>query len=261
MTSLNRDIAALAARPEIRALDVGAFGRDDLFNLILQRSEVLYDVPRAGQLIRLWEGGDPGPLEAEVDRLGPEIARRAAGVIWEEFTALLPVLSERPVIRLADIGCGYAIFDLFAARALGCDPVLIDLEANARRHFSFAAEGAAYSSLSVARGFLESNGIAPKRISTLNPGRESVTGIGPVDLVVSFLSCGFHYPVSTYTAFFARNVAPGGRIMLDLRLRGGERGARAEDQIGDLAPLGSIRDLPAPPKARRVLVTRPGGVQ
>lgn len=64
------NIAKEAADPVVAGLDVGCLDRGDLINLILQRSEVMYDLPRAGQVIRAWGGGDMAPMEAEIDRLG-----------------------------------------------------------------------------------------------------------------------------------------------------------------------------------------------
>jgi SAM-dependent methyltransferase len=249
--SLTIDIAAQAALPEVRALDLSMFAEGDLLNLILQRSEVLFDMPRAGQVIRAWKDGDERPIRAAIARLGPEIARRAAGVILAEYRSLAPVLLADKPRRIADIGCGYALFDLFAARDTGAELVLIDLEENEHRHFGFANEGAAYSNLGVARKMLEANGVAPGAIATLNPLRDDLAAVVPVDLAVSFLSCGFHFPVSTYAPFFHENVASGGAIMVDLRA------ATAEEQARGLEPLGVISDLPSPNKARRILLRKP----
>lgn len=236
--------------PLVAGLDLSALGAGDLANLILQRSEVLYDRPRPGHVIRAWNEGDAGPIEAEVARLGPEIGRRAAAAILSEFRGMEPLLAALAPRRIADIGCGYAFFDLFAARRFGCDLLLIDLEANGLRHFGFAPEGAAYSSLAVARALLEANGVAPGAIRTLNPGAEDVAGAGEADLAVSLLSCGFHYPAETYMAFFRQNVSRGGAIILDLRAR------TAAAQLPLLEPLGRIEDLPPPDKARRLVIRK-----
>ncbi len=245
------DIAAEADTPLIRNLDLSMFGAEDLVNIILQRSEVLYDVPRSGRVIRAWNAGDDAPIRAEVDRLGDEIARRAAGVIHAEYRSLAPALLAHPPRRVADIGCGYALFDLFIAQDTKASVLLIDIETNDRRHFGFAEEGAAYSNLSVARRLLLANGIAEDRITTLNPATQDLGATEDVDLVVSFLSCGFHYPVTSYASYFRDKVLPGGAILLDLRA------ATAAEQLLALTPLGRIEDLPAPPKARRILLRKP----
>jgi SAM-dependent methyltransferase len=244
------DIAAEAADPAVAALDLSALDAGDLVNLILQRSEVLFDLPRPGRIIRAWNEGDEGPIREAVARLGHEIARRAAGVIHAEYRNLAPAIRALAPRRIADIGCGYAFFDLFAARDTGAELLLIDLETNERRHFGFAREGAAYSNLSTAARLLAANGIAPGGIRTLNPAAEDPMGAPPVDLAVSLLSCGFHYPVSTYAGYFRDRVSPGGAILLDLR-----RATEAE-QWPDLAGLGEVEDFPTQEKARRVLIRR-----
>ncbi|TCP62973.1 hypothetical protein EV663_101236 [Rhodovulum bhavnagarense] len=248
--ALQHDIEQALSEPEITGLDVSVLEQGDLLNIVLQRSEVLFDVPRAGQVIRAWREGDEGPIRAQVDRLGGDIARRAAAVIWREFQALRPDLDQIRPKRIADIGAGYAFFDLFAARAYGARLLLIDLESNEARHFGFQKEGAAYSSLAVARRFLECNGVAADDIRTLNPRDADPLAAGEVDLAVSFLSCGFHYPVDTYLAFFEQAVKPGGAVIVDLRDRA------AAEQAEALAALGHLRDLSAPDKARRVMLIR-----
>ncbi|MFN3936930.1 MAG: class I SAM-dependent methyltransferase [Gemmobacter sp.] len=248
---MRADIAALTEAPEIAALDLSMFGPADVANVILQRSEVLFDVRQAGDVIRSWEAGDPGPLQGQARRLGAEAVRRAAAVILAEYRALEPVLRPLAPRRIADIGCGYAFWDLFAARSFGSDLLLIDLETNERRHFGYSREaGAAYSSLAVARQMLVANGIAPSTIRTLNPAVEPAETAGPVDLAVSFLSCGFHFPAATYAAFLQDAVAPSGAVILDLRA------ATAEEQLAALPFAARVEDLPSPPKARRVLLQK-----
>ncbi|WP_151720364.1 class I SAM-dependent methyltransferase [Gemmobacter serpentinus] len=247
---LEIDIGAEAGSDAIAALDLSAFDKGDLLNLILQRSEVMYDRPRSGRIIKAWNGGDDGPINAVIEDMGEAIARRAAGVIHAEYRALQPVLAELAPNRIADIGCGYALFDLFAARDLGSDILLIDLESNEHRHFGFAQEGAAYSSLAVARRILEDNGVLSTKIATLNPRDERPEDGGPVDLAVSFLSCGFHYPVDLYLPFIETAITADGAAIFDLRE------ATATEQAAKLATFGSLTDLPAPPKARRVLLRK-----
>lgn len=249
--SLDIDIAAEAGHKTIQALKLDALGSDDLKNIILQRSEVLYDRPRSGQIIKAWNAGDETAIAAVVAELQTEIARRAAGVIRAEYLSLQPVLRDLAPTRLADIGCGYGFFDLFAAKDLKCDLLLIDLETNAHRHFGFAEEGAAYSSLDVARRLLLDNRIAARRITTLNPAQTAPETAGPVDLAVSFLSCGFHYPVDLYLPFLEQAVTPDGAAIFDLRLK------TADEQAAKLARLGRLEDLPsANKKARRVLLRK-----
>ena len=244
------DIAKEAADPAIAGLDIGCLDRNDLINLILQRSEVMYDRPRSGQVIRAWGRGDMAPMEAEIDRLGEDVARRAAGVIHAEYREIAPLLRELAPKRVADIGCGYALFDLFMARDLKAEVVLIDLESNEHRHFGFQSEGAAYSSLARARQLLMANGVAATQITTLNPRETAPESIAPVDLVMSFLSCGFHYPVDLYLPFLEQALVPGGAAIFDLRE------ATAPEQVAALETLGEVRDIGASAKVRRVMLRK-----
>jgi SAM-dependent methyltransferase len=248
--ALKVDIAKEAADPAIVGLNLACLQREDMLNLILQRSEVMFDRPRSGQVIRAWGVGDMALIDAELDRLGADVARRAAGVIHAEYRAMEPLLRELAPQRVADIGCGYAFFDLFVARDLKSHVVLIDLESNNKRHFGFKQEGAAYSSLSRAQALLRANGVEADQVSTLNPRDEPAEKIEPVDLAVSFLSCGFHYPVDSYLPFLDRALRPGGAAIFDLR----ETTALA--QAAQLEKFGTLEDLPSPPKARRVLLRK-----
>jgi SAM-dependent methyltransferase len=244
------DIAQAARDPAIAALDLRCLDDGDLLNLLLQRSEVLFDQPAPGRIIKAWNAGDDGPARAAVTALGPDIARRAAAVIRAEYLALEPLLKTLGPARIADIGCGYGFFDLFAARALGAQVLLIDLETNDLRHFGFSADGAAYASLARARALLEANGVPAVSIETLNPRETEPEDARPVDLAVSFLSCGFHYPVDPYLRFLERTLRPGGAAILDLRA------GKAAEQAAKLERLGGLTDLAGPPKTRRVLLRK-----
>ena len=143
--------------------------------------------------------------------------RRAGAFIFLEFEELKPHLTSPAPKRIADIGCGYALFDLFLAKEFGTKVILIDLETNDKRHFGFKAEGAAYSNLDQTRDFLVDNGVPEKSIDLRNPETDDLTDIKNLDYVFSFISCGFHYPWDTYKTFYQDAVKPKGRIILDLR--------------------------------------------
>lgn len=110
----------------------------------------MYDIPRSGRIIRVWNAGDDGSIRAVMAEQGPEIARCAAAVIHAEYRGLHPVLHQIAPRTIADIGCGYALFDLFATRALESTVTLIELKSKERRHAGFQEEGAACYSLGVA---------------------------------------------------------------------------------------------------------------
>jgi len=242
-----------ARLPRIADLDTSAFTSSDVLNLILQRSEIIRDQANHNRYIKSWIHGDTAPLTELVTTIGAqELIRRAAAFILLEYEELRPILATAPPRAVTDIGCGYALIDLFLAQDFDCALTLIDLEQTDERHFGFEPTGSAYSDLETAASFLKSNGIAPGRITTINPDRQPVDDIRDQDLVMSLISCGFHYPWTTYESFFRDAVRPGGRIILDLR----RKTARAT--LAEMSSLGSAEDLNAGAshKAARVVVTR-----
>lgn len=198
-------------------LKYSMFDERDLLNFVLQRSGVLSDIPRRGRLIKEWSEGASETLETMVADKGVILAQRAAEQIGEEFDELRPVLDNIAPKSIADIGCGYATFCLFMSRAYDLDITLIDLEENGHRHFGFNEEGSACSNLVKAKSFLTKNGVKSGAIKTLNPEKNDILAVKPVDLAVSFFACGFHFPIDSYLPFFDKMVNPGGHIILDLR--------------------------------------------
>jgi len=55
----------------------------------------------------------------------------------------------------------------------------------------------------------------------------------PVDLILSLLSCGFHYPVDTYAGLIDRSLRKGGRVILDVR-KGENRNLPGFCEVGEI---------------------------
>lgn len=231
-------------------LDYSMFDTSDLVNIILQRSDVLFDIPKRGQLIKAWSNGDAETLPKIASEKGALLAQRALTDIYQEFEDLAPVFDGWRPRTVADIGCGYAFFDFIAAQSFDAKVHLIDMETNDHRHFGYGDQGSAYSNLQKAVEFLKRNGVSPSMITATNPQNADVTQIGPVDLAVSFLACGFHFPVDTYMPFFDQNVVPGGRIILDLR------NAKREKQLATLSTIGETSILSESNNRARILVVK-----
>jgi SAM-dependent methyltransferase len=230
-------VQAACALAEIATLDVSMFDTEDHVNIILQRSEILWDEVRPGRAIRAWSNGDSAPLLEIATRRGEDIARRAAAVAWLEWRDMLWAFVRRAPASIADIGCGYAMADLFAYRDFGARLMLIDIEAGEERHFGFAETGAAYTSLDRAQAFLLANGVPARQIEAVNPQKQDLAAQAPVDLALSMLSCGFHYPSATYADFYANGVAPGGAVVLDVRAR------RAGKERAVLKAVGAVEEI------------------
>ncbi|MBO9411917.1 MULTISPECIES: hypothetical protein [unclassified Ruegeria] len=225
------------ALPEVSGLSFDAFSQNDLVNLIMQRSEIIHDQPRSGRINRAWAAGNPEPALSLVRDHGTDLARRAAAIIYLEYLELRDTIQSLAPSSIADIGCGYAMFDLFLWQDHKCHLNLIDLETTTERHFGYAETGAAYSNLSVARSFLMENGVRAGDITCLNPGSDELSSIGTVDLAMSFISCGFHYPAQTYAGFFRDVVEDDGAVILDVRTRKLREGSAFLETLGQVSLL------------------------
>lgn len=217
MITFEQAMGAMDA-PEVAGLTPANLDEQDMINLILQRSEIIRDQPRYNRYIKAWTQGDDAPLLDLIDRMGIDLlVHRAAAFIFLEYLELRPHLDKPAPRKVADIGCGYALFDLFLAKEFESDLVLMDLETNENRHFGLKSEGTAYSSLEHTRDFLTANGLPNSSIDTRNPESDELSDIRKLDYVFSFISCGYHYPWDTYKEFYEQAVKKKGRTILDFR--------------------------------------------
>lgn len=231
-------VQAACTHPEIAGLDVSMFDTRDHVNIILQRSEILWDEARPGRAIRAWSDGDESALVDIAQRRGDDIARRAAAVAWLEWRDMLYALVRAKPSSIADIGCGYAMADLFAHRDFGVRLLLIDIEEAEARQFGFAETGAAYTSLEHARIFLEANGVPSDQIETINPQSQDLSAAAPVDLALSMLSCGYHYPAASYATFYENGVSANGAVVLDVRARKAGQERATLEKLGEVHQIG-----------------------
>lgn len=248
-----KDAMAAMDDPDIVNLTTTALSNDDVLNLILQRSEIIRDQPRYNSYIRAWLNGNHTPILNLIDTIGRDtLVRRAAAYILLEFRQLQHIFEDKAPKNIADIGCGYAFFDLFLAKKYGSELALIDLESNGARHFGFQEQGAAYSSLVNAAKLLTDNGVKKNSIKTYNPEKDDLREITKLDYAFSFISCGFHYPWTTYAKFFHQNVAEDGRIILDVRNK------ELKSHVQQMSDMGIVRTVvkSANNSADRILVVK-----
>ncbi len=231
-------------------LDFSMFTLDDFVNLVLQRSDVLGKDRASHDLVRAWEAGDAAPLYKRIEADPLKYAQAAADLIAAEYQRLAGLFERLRPRRIADIGCGYGLFDLYAYQGVGADLLLIDIETTEARHFGFEDEGAGYANLATARAFLEANGVPSERITTWNPSTEDLPEVAPADIAVSFLSCGFHYPIDMYLAFIHFGVTEQGAVILDLR------GSMSQAGLAQLRSLGKVRVLHTSGGTKRVLLKK-----
>lgn len=218
----------------ISNVDYSMIGTAQVVNLCLQRSNLLKKIiPKHPRDDPAW----PEVMQQTATIHREAILAAVTSELSDMFDQISPTIALVAPRRFADLGCGQAFIDLFIHRKFGCDLVLIDIETSDDIHFGFAAEGSGYADLANAKAFLAANGVPDNAITIVNPRNESLAAVAPVDMAMSLISCGFHYPVATYDDFFRTQVSKA--IMLDCRNRRGEEKVLARygrvTKLGDAA--------------------------
>ncbi len=158
--------------------------------------------------------------------------------------------------RILDVGCGIAGLDVllyahYRDRGAAPELWLLDRTDASIPSYGFADRDEFYNALELSRRVLLENGVPPDAIRVLDVSRGGGVPEGPLDLVVSIASWGFHYPVSTYLDQVCRALRPGGRLILDVRLGEGQR-EQLEDRFQHTTMIGTVWD----DKAERVCAVK-----
>lgn len=121
------------------------------------------------------------------------------------------------VKKILDIGCGIAGWECFLDQ--GKEIYLIDkTEVDEKIYYGYKEKTAFYNSMDIAKKNLIANGIKEENIfiQEATPKNEILFD-EKFDLVVSFISCGFHYPVETYLDQIYEKLNKGGALIIDIR--------------------------------------------
>lgn len=113
----------------------------------------------------------------------------------------------------------------------------------------FRKEAAFYNSLDVGRRFLLENGVPPEVSRTVDAADEPFPD-GPLDLVISTLAWGFHFPVSTYVEEARRALSREGALILHVR-----KGTDGEEVLA--THFGEVRRIEENRRSHLVVATAP----
>lgn len=161
---------------------------------------------------------------------------------YDTFAHVLPEKAE----RILDIGCGMAGIDvhlsahyrhnveIILADKEGVSPTILSGFAKSGDWFSY------YHDFGAALSLLEINGVRPANVRCVDLLRETMPN-EPVDVAISLLSWGFHYPIADYRP----NVRPGGVIIADVRLH--------TDGLAELAKRGRVEIVHQAKKYQRAV--------
>ncbi len=215
----------------------------DIRNLALQRTGSLlrfpFPKPFSPSYYAWYKFGSNILLNLEARVRRTPIIRFSIDEIRTEFRPIADATKVGQPLRIMDIGCGLGIIDILFAEHFMVDRILlVDIEENERKHHGFAEEGAGYNSLEKAERLVRDNVDQSVSVQSVNPQHAALTveGFGKYNLIVSFISCGFHYPADLYLDVFETMLDADGRLILDLRL-GQDHGAlleryEVENEIG-----------------------------
>lgn len=150
--------------------------------------------------------------------------------ILEDYEIIKPYLHKN-VSRILDIGCGVAGIDVFLYENYGCSSelefFLLDrTEISNKVYYMFEREAAFYNSLEAAKLMLLSNGIKEKQIHLISVKPDYQISLSSVDLVISLISWGYHYPISVYLEKVYELLNCGGKLIVDVR-----KGSDGEDEL------------------------------
>ena len=123
---------------------------------------------------------------------------------------------------IVDVGCGIAGINIFLNQHYKDKAVqffLLDkskVEDNV--FYLFKPKGAFYNSLELAGDVLKANGIPQENIHLVEANDKNEMNIKQnVDLIISLISWGFHYPISTYLERAYELLNAEGRLIIDVR--------------------------------------------
>lgn len=189
-------------------------------------------------------------LEAVTHR--KSITRQFEEDMRQEFLTIQKALPSK-LNAILDIGCGIAGVDLllYTDTASKPDIYLLDKTDETKDiYFGFKEEASYYNSLSLARTFLEINGVPSNKIHTQEvTSNKSIDFPTQFNLIISLLSWGFHYPIETYLDKSYSLLASGGVLILDIR-----KGQGSEEAIKHL--FGNLEILFETPKMAKVKAVR-----
>lgn len=144
-----------------------------------------------------------------------ELFSRELNDEYENMKQYLPANAN----SILDIGCGVAGIDIFLNKHYGSPNIyLLDkTEMPSKVYYGLTNKGCYYNSLEIAKKLLEENGVDSLNIHIEEATDDKIHFDAKFDLVVSLISWGFHYPVSTYLDEVYEKLNDGGVLIIDVR--------------------------------------------
>ncbi len=126
-------------------------------------------------------------------------------------------LPQKNYKNMASIGPGNGILECILAQSMNFDTItLIDIEhSEYHRHLYSDSDSAGYANLQATMQFMQDNNILSQFV-LCNPTKQALPN-QPIDLVISILAMGFHFPMKEYADYIYNNLVSGGVLVFDYR--------------------------------------------
>lgn len=169
-----------------------------------------------------------------------------------DFDTIKAALPEN-CVRMLDIGCGIAGIDLFISQHYqnNIDIYLLDkTHLEEKVFYMFKDRGAFYNSLALAKECLTSNNISSEKVHLREANEQNEIAIDTtLDLVISLISWGYHYPIETYLNRVFELLRLGGVLIVDVRKK-----TKGLDRIKEV--FGDFDILVDAPKHSRIVAIK-----
>jgi len=124
---------------------------------------------------------------------------------------------------ILDIGCGLGLVDLVLYKRIKPSPDVYLLDkANECKSLRPVSGGYHHryiftADLDLSRNIFEQNGARKEQVHFVEPDNDSIASLPKIDLILSFTSWGFHYPIETYWEGVQKILHEKSVIFIDLR--------------------------------------------
>ena len=121
-----------------------------------------------------------------------------------------------------DIGCGLGITNLFIFEHYKRERnIVFNLfdrsEYPDKLYFGYQEKAAFYNDLDLARNLLIDYGISQKNINAIDANKKNLKNLSGIDIVISSIAWGFHFPISVYVDEVVRLMNQESILILDIR--------------------------------------------
>ena len=170
----------------------------------------------------------------------------------KEYLIIKPFLPQT-AYSLLDIGCGLAGIDFMLSRHYSHNIKIFLLDktqVDDTIYYGFKNKGSIYNSLPLAKSFLAMNNVDIGNIFMQEVREDNkIVFQSSFDIIISLISWGFHYPVSTYIQEVYEKLNLDGILIIDIRKNTG-----GEDEIKKV--FGNYKIIDESIKSMKILAVK-----